>query len=105
MGVPGLFVLEIRTDISNVGISEADNLARIAGVSENFLITGEAGIENDFAATARDRARGAAVKNAPVFQRERCGSVRNFAQCALPSFSCKFANHLVFASVVASDPK
>ncbi len=88
-----------------MGIGEADNLARIAGVGEDFLITGEAGIENDFAAAARDRARGTAVKNAPVFQRERRGSVRNFGQCVLPPFSCKFANHLVFASVVASDPK
>jgi hypothetical protein len=88
-----------------VGIGEADNLARIAGVGENFLITGEAGIENDFAAAARDGAGGTAVKNAPVFQRERRGSVRNLAQCVLLQFSCKFANHLVFASVVASDPK
>ncbi len=88
-----------------MGISEADNLARIAGVSENFLITGEAGIENDFAAAARDGARGTAVKDAPVFQRERRGSVRNLGQCVLPLLSCKFANHLVFASVVASDPK
>ncbi len=88
-----------------MGIGEADNLAGIAGVGENFLITGEAGIENDFAAAARDGARGTAVKNAPVFQRERRGSVRNLGQCVLPLFSCKFANHLVFASVVASDPK
>ncbi len=88
-----------------MGIGKADNLARIAGIGENFLITGEAGIENDFAAAARDGARGTAVKNAPVFQRERRGSVRNLAQCILPLFSCKFANHLVFASVVASEPK
>jgi hypothetical protein len=50
-------------------------LPGIAGIGENFLITGEAGVENDFAAAARDRARGAAVKDAPVFQRENRRSV------------------------------
>jgi hypothetical protein len=63
-----------------VRIRQADNLSGIAGVGENFLVTGEAGIENDFAAAARDRARRAAVKYAPVFQREDRGSVLNFAQ-------------------------
>jgi hypothetical protein len=53
-----------------VRISEADNLAGIAGVGEDFLIAGEAGIENDFAAAARARARGAAFKYAPVLERE-----------------------------------
>ena len=86
-------------------IGQADNLPCVTGIGEDFLVAGEAGIENDFAAAARDRARGTAVKNAPVFQRERRGSVRNLGQCVLPTFSCKFANHLVFASVVASDPK
>jgi hypothetical protein len=50
-------------------IGEADNLTGVTGVGENFLITGEAGIKNDFATAARDRARCAAVKDAPVFQR------------------------------------
>ena len=65
-------------------ISEADNLAGIAGVSENFLISGEAGVENDFAAPARNGAGRAAVKDAPVFQRECRGSVLNFGQWFLP---------------------
>jgi len=59
-------------------------LPRIAGVGEDFLITGEAGIENDFAAAARDRARRAAVKDAPVLQREYRRSVLNFGQWVLP---------------------
>ena len=86
-------------------VSEADDLPGIAGVGENFLISGEAGIENDFAAAARDCAGRAAVKDAPVFQRERRGSVRNFGQWILPYSSCKFANHLVLASAVSSEPK
>jgi hypothetical protein len=50
-----------------VRIRQANNLPGITGVGENFLVTGKAGIENYFAAAARDRARCAAVKNAPVF--------------------------------------
>ncbi len=65
-------------------VGEADNLPGIAWVGENFLVTGEAGIENDFAAAARDGARGAPVKQAPVFQREGRVSVRNFCQWILP---------------------
>jgi hypothetical protein len=59
-------------------------LPGIAGVGEDFLITGEAGIKNDFAAAARDRSRRAAVKDAPVLQREYRGSVLNFGQGVLP---------------------
>ena len=77
----------------------------VAGVGENFLITGEAGVENDFAAAARDRARCAAVKDAPVFQRKYRGSVLNFGQWVLPLFSSKCAIHLASASVVESEPK
>jgi hypothetical protein len=50
-----------------VRIREADNLACVTWVGENFLVSGKAGIENDFAAPARDRAGRAAVKDAPVF--------------------------------------
>ena len=77
----------------------------IAGVGEDFLITGEAGIKNDFAAAALDRARRAAVKDAPVFQRKYRGSVLNFGQWLLPYFSSKCAGHLVSASVAESEPK
>jgi hypothetical protein len=86
-------------------VGQTDNLPGIAGIGENFLITGEAGIENNFSAAARDGAGGAAVKDAPVFQREGRGSVLNFGQWVLPYFSCNFAIHLVFASAVSSEPK
>jgi hypothetical protein len=52
-----------------VGIGEANDLPGIAGIGEHFLISGEAGVENDFAAAARDGAGRAAVKYAPVFER------------------------------------
>jgi hypothetical protein len=70
-----------------VRIREADDLSGIAGIGENFLVTGEAGIENDFSAAARNRAGRAAVKDAPVFQREDRRSVLNFGQWVLPYFS------------------
>ena len=88
-----------------MGIGEANDLPRITWVGENFLITGEAGIENDFAAAARNCAGRAAVKDAPVFQRECRGSVLNFGQWGLPYLSSKCAIHLVSASVVESEPK
>ena len=81
---PRLFVFEIRADVADVRISEANNLPRITGVRENFLVTGEAGIENNFSAAARDGARGASLKEAPVFQREGRGSVLDFCQWSLP---------------------
>ena len=80
----GLLIFRIRADISNMRISQADDLPGVAGIGENFLISGEAGIENDFAAAARDRAGRAAVKDAPVFQRENRRSVLNFGQWILP---------------------
>jgi hypothetical protein len=65
-------------------------LPGVAGIGENFLVTSEAGIENDFAAAARNGAGRAAIKDAPVFQREDRGSVVNFGQWFLPFFSSKF---------------
>ena len=76
-------VVEIRADVADVRIGQADDLPGVAGIGENFLVTGEAGIENDFAAAAREGARRAAVKYAPVFERENRGSVLNFGQCVL----------------------
>jgi hypothetical protein len=66
-----------------VRISQANNLARITWVGENFLVSGEAGIKNDFAAPARDRAGRAAAKDAPVFQRKCGGSMLHFVQWIL----------------------
>jgi hypothetical protein len=53
-----------------VRIGEADDLPGIAGIGENFLIAGKAGIENDFATTAGASTRGAAVKYSSVLERE-----------------------------------
>jgi len=70
-----LFIVEIGPDVADVGIGKADDLASVTGVGEDFLITGKAGIENDFAATARPSAGRPAVKDAPVLERQRSAVV------------------------------
>jgi hypothetical protein len=70
-----------------VRVRQAHDLPGVAGIGENFLVTGEAGVENDFAAAARDRAGSAAVKDASVFEREDCRSVLNFRQWSLRTTS------------------
>jgi hypothetical protein len=71
-----LLIIDIRSDVSNVGIGQADDLARVTRIGEDFLISGEAGIENDFAAAPGDRSPRAALKDSPVFERKN----------SLPSF-------------------
>ena len=78
-----LFVIGIRSDVSNVRIRQADDLPRVARVGENFLIPGKAGIEDDFAAAPGDRSRGAPMKNAPVFERKNSLSCFCFRQWTL----------------------
>src|SRR5690349_8824472 len=77
------FVVEICPNVADVRISQANDLARVAGIGENFLVSGEAGVENDFTTAARDGASGAAVKYAPVFECEGGGPVLNFGQIVL----------------------
>src|ERR1700726_1246633 len=74
MGNRGLFIVQIRSDITDVRIRQTDNLPRIARVRENFLISGETGIENDFTATTCAGPRGASPKNSSIFE----------CKCALP---------------------
>ena len=80
----GFVIVAIRADISDVRIRQADNLAGIAGIGENFLVTSEAGIENDFAAAARASARRTAVKDSSVLERENRATCEGLRQCVLP---------------------
>ena len=86
-------------------IRQADDLPCVAGIRENFLVTGETGIENNFAAAARDGAGRAAVKDAPVFECEYGGAMLNFGQWSLLIFSSASAIYFEFASVAESEPK
>ena len=83
-------VIQVRANISDVRVRQADDLPCITWVGENFLVSREAGVKNDFAAPARDCAGRAAVKYAPVFQRENGGSVLNLVQCVLRRNSFRF---------------
>jgi len=62
-------------------------LAGITWIGENFLVPGNTGIENDFAAAARSSARRAAFKYSPVFERENRATCRVLRQCVLQSSS------------------
>lgn len=70
-----------------MGIGQANNLARVTGIGENFLVAGKASIENDLAAPARNGASGTAIKYTPVFERESSGSMRDFRQIVLRTTS------------------
>jgi hypothetical protein len=87
----GFLIVVIRTDVADVRIRERDDLAAIAGIGENFLVTSEAGIKNDLAATAGASARRAAVKDSPVLEREYRADCGGLVQCVLPkkSFGCR----------------
>ena len=80
----GFLVVQIGADVADVRIGETNDLARVTGIGENFLVTGEAGIKNDFAAAAGDSSGRAAMKDAPIFEREYGGSVLNVRQWILP---------------------
>jgi len=85
--VRGFLVIQVRADISDVRVREADNLPGVAGVRENFLIAGDARVENNFTAAADLSSRRAAVKYPPVLERESCGPWMCFRQRDLPGNS------------------
>jgi hypothetical protein len=64
-------------------ISEADDLPGIARIGENFLVAGEAGVENDLTAVARASARRTSAKDSSVLERERRASSEGLVQCVL----------------------
>ena len=78
------FIVEVRPDISDVWICQADDLPRIAGIGKDFLITGEACIENNLTTAPRDRSCGAALKNSSVFECKNPCSYDNLCQLTLP---------------------
>jgi hypothetical protein len=92
VGLAGFFIVAIRADISDVRVREADDLPGITGVGENFLITGETGIENDFAASMGASTRRTAVKNSPVLERENRATCGDLVQCVLQKISSRCFN-------------
>jgi hypothetical protein len=66
MRLPGFLVVVICANVADVGVCQAHDLPRVTWIGENFLITGEGGIKNDFAATAGPSSRRATVKDSSV---------------------------------------
>jgi hypothetical protein len=93
VGLAGFFIVEIRADVADVGIREADDLPGVAGIGEYFLIAGEAGIKNDFAATADASARRTAVKYSSVLERESRACCGGLVQCVLQKMSSRCRAH------------
>jgi hypothetical protein len=70
IGPLGFLVIQVGADVADVRIGEADDLPGVAGIGEDFLVAGEAGIENDFAAAPGDGSGRAPCKDSPVLERE-----------------------------------
>jgi len=83
----------IGADVADVRIGEADDLPGVAGIGENFLVSGERGVKNDFAAAASASARRAAVKYSSVLERENRASCLRFGQCVLQKSSWRGRIH------------
>lgn len=90
IGARRFLVLGIGADVADVRIRQADNLAGIAGIGEDFLIAGEAGIKNNFSAAAATGAGRAAVKYSSVLERDERAVFVRLLQRVLreESFSC-----------------
>jgi hypothetical protein len=93
VGLAGFLIVEICADVADVRICEADDLPGIAGIGEYFLIAGEAGIKNDFAATADASARRTAIKYSSVLERERRACCGGLVQCVLQKMSSRCRAH------------
>jgi len=87
-------VVRVRANISNVGVRQANNLASVTWIGKNFLISGEAGVENSFSTAAGFRTRGASNKNTPVFQRKRGGLSNLMGQRILLKSNRLFSSEL-----------
>src|ERR1700722_7057853 len=68
----GLVVGGIGSVVSDLRIGQDDNLSSIGGISENFLVACQGGIENHFAKTFALGAIALTAEDAPVFEREDC---------------------------------
>jgi hypothetical protein len=81
----------VRTHVADVGVRQAHNLSGVAWIGENFLVSGEAGIKNDFAATTGSSPRRAPVKNSPILERDDRATFGGLRQCVLRrmSFRCR----------------
>ena len=87
IGARRLFVVKVGADIADVRVSQADDLTVVTRIGENFLVTGKAGVENNFAATAGAGTRRAPVKDSPVLERENRATCERLVQLVLLKLS------------------
>ena|ERR1700676_2502013 len=76
----GLLIIKVRPHIADVRIRQADNLSRVARVGKDFLVAGETGVENDFAAAPGGCPRGASSKYSSVFECKNALPYDSFCQ-------------------------
>ena len=65
-------IFRIDAIIAYEGVGHNDHLTAIGRIGENFLITGHAGVENDFALDFAARAKACARKYFSIGQRQDC---------------------------------
>ena len=63
-----LVVFRIDADVADMGRGHRHDLTMIRGVGEDFLVTGDAGVEDDFAGRLAQRAKTGAGPDCTVFQ-------------------------------------
>ena len=105
MGKRGLFIVQIGSHISDVRIRQADDLPRVTRVRENFLISGEAGVENDFTAASCVGSRGAAFKNSSIFECKYTLPFDSFCQRSLSPASSDRARYFSDSAKTGMEPK
>ena len=69
----GFHVLGIGPGVADVGIGERDDLARVGGIAEDFLVAGHGGVEHHLAHRLPRNANGLPVEQRAIFQCQQCG--------------------------------
>src|SRR5580692_1389076 len=66
----GLVVFLVGAVVADLRIGQDNNLPRVGGISEDFLVAGDGSIKNDFAVAFAFGAVAFASEDSPVFQRK-----------------------------------
>ena len=69
-GLPASLSSCVRAVVADLRVREDDDLAGIGRIGENFLISGDGGIENDLAVSFRARTKTTALEDCSVLQGE-----------------------------------
>ncbi|MCY1546481.1 hypothetical protein D9M68_824790 [compost metagenome] len=71
MDARGLHVFTVHSGVADVRVRERDDLLAIARIGEDFLVTGERGVEHHFARSLAGSTDGNACKDRAVGEREK----------------------------------